>query len=165
MNLVGILEQTNFRFLKYVDSSTSQKIISSSLSLPAVLFSLQLLCSRVAITASPFNILKCSACPGRPTSVVATFPTEQCGNSARVTWAAPTTGGPIAEYILSCVSSAGTTTATVGGQVLTTTVGPLVTSGVQYTCSVTARNSAGDSGPASATAFTTGYALVFFDCF
>ena len=98
----------------------------------------------------------CRACPGQPTNVVAVFPLQDCGDRAGITWVAPTTGGPVDDYFVSCASSAGTTTATVGGQVLTATVGPLVTSGVQYTCSVIAMNSAGDSSPASATAFTTG---------
>ena len=98
----------------------------------------------------------CRACPGQPTNVVAVFPLQDCGDRARVTWVAPTTGGPVDEYFVSCASSAGTTTATVGGQVLTATIGPLATTGVQYTCSVTARNGAGDGSAAPAASFSTG---------
>lgn len=100
--------------------------------------------------------VRCSACPGAPTNVQAEFPAVSCGDNTRVTWVAPTSGGSVTQYFVSCTSSAGTTTTTVGGQVSSATVGPLVTSGVQYTCSVIARNEAGGSTASSAAPFTTG---------
>ena len=78
-----------------------------------------------------------------------------CGDKVTVTWSAPAAGGTVSEYLVSCSSTAGTVTATVGGQILTGTVGPLATSGAQYTCSVTAKNAIGDSSAVSAP-FTTG---------
>lgn len=90
-----------------------------------------------------------------PSNVQAQFPSDSCGDEVRVTWDAPAYGPGVQEYLVSCTSTAGTSTSTV--QNTDAIVGPLETSGVQYTCSVTASNEAGVSASIAAAPFITGY--------
>jgi Domain of unknown function (DUF4082)/Fibronectin type III domain/Mo-co oxidoreductase dimerisation domain len=85
------------------------------------------------------------AAPGQVSNVSATAGSA----SATVSWSAPSSGGPVAQYTITpYIGSTAQAPTSVSGSTTSTTVGGL-TSGTAYTFTVTASNSNG-SGPASA---------------
>lgn len=101
------------------------------------------------------NARVCSACPSTPLNVEAVFPSENCGDSALVTWDASSSGN-VDTYVATCIGPGSPVTTEVSGSVTQAVVGPLATNGEEYTCSVVAVNEFGTSPAGTAEPFTTG---------
>ena len=97
-----------------------------------------------------------SLCPGSPQNVEAIFPSENCGDSALVSWEAP--GASRVDFYQVACNGVGVVPVevVVNASVTEAVVGPLDTSGVEYTCSVFAVNSFGTSTPGVSNPFITG---------
>ena len=98
----------------------------------------------------------CSGCTPAPSNVEVAFPSENCGNSVLVMWNTPS-GEEVDSFTIVCVGDGTVSTeAKVSGDFTEAIVGPLDTSGIEYTCSVSAQNKFGSSQAASSNVFVTG---------
>ena len=69
-------------------------------------------------------------------------------------------------YIVTCTSSeASDLTVEVDANIFTAKSGELLTSGIEYACSIVASNDAGDGQPSAVKTFKTGWVLVTGNCF
>ena len=91
----------------------------------------------------------CSRCPGTPSNVKAEFPSENCGDTVRITWDDPLKED-VDNYTIVCDGDGvAPSDAIAEGNAKEAIVGPLNISGIVYTCSVTAVNEFGSSQPSS----------------
>lgn len=87
--------------------------------------------------------------------MTAVFPTENCGDTVRVSWEAPDTDTTVNGYYVECVSDEITYKREVANDIFTVEFGPLDLNDVEFTCSVYALYPSGRSQPGAST-FTTG---------
>lgn len=98
----------------------------------------------------------CSSCPDSPSNIEAVFPSENCGNSVRISWDAPL-GQQVDSYSVLCTGDdVPSLELIVSGSEKTAVVGPLDTTAIAYSCSVVATNQYGSSQASSVVEFITG---------